>query len=297
MTTERKTRYFMKKAYIMARAELSTFIMSTVGCLLFAIGVVCFTLPYKFPDIGAIGIVVLLKYAFGFSPSVTNLVINAGLILWGCRELSKRFVLWSIYNIFMLSFMLGALTSFNFPHIGDMFLVAVAGGILKGVGLGMIFRTGTSSGGTDIIVAVLRKRFGVEVGRYGFYLNIMILIASMGIVGLEKVLFGFVACFIIGIATDNVISSFDKRRLVFIVSDNTCEIVDYISEELPRGSTVLYGEGGYTHEQKNTIMCLLSARQAMDLKRYLAQHHPRAFMVVTEASEVLGNGFKHWKNI
>ena len=84
----------------MAHAELSTFIMSTVGCLLFAIGVVCFTLPYKFPDIGAIGIVVLLKYAFGFSPSVTNLVINAGLILWAA-ESSQSDLSFGAYTIFL----------------------------------------------------------------------------------------------------------------------------------------------------------------------------------------------------
>ena len=270
------------------RNELPTFIMSTLGVAIFSIGVVCFTLPYQFPDIGVIGIAVILKYSMGFSPAAANLIINAALLLWGGRQLSKRFIAWTIYNTLLMSLMLGVLSDIDVPYITDTFLVAVAGGLIKGVGLGMVFRTGGSSGGTDIIVAVLRKRFGVEVGKYTFYMNMLILTASVGIVGFEKVLYGFVVCYIMGQAMDNVISSFDKRRLVFIVANGTRVIVDYISKELVRGSTVLYGEGGYTHEKRDTVMCLLTARQAMELKRYLAANYPSAFMVVTDASEVLG---------
>ncbi len=297
MSASRNLRVMSKKAQIIMRNELPTFIMSTLGVIIFSLGVVCFTLPYEFPDIGVIGIAVILKYSMGFSPALTNLIINAVLLLWGGRQLSKRFIAWTIYNTVLLSLTLQVLSNIDVPYVTDTFLVAVAGGLIKGVGLGMVFRTGGSSGGTDIVVAVLRKKLGVEIGKYTFYLNMLILSASVGIVGLEKVLFGFVACYIMGQAMDNVISSFDKRRLVFIVAKKTNQIVDYISEELPRGSTVLYGEGGYTHERRDTVMCLLTARQAMELKRYLAINYPSAFMVITEASEVLGNGFKRWKSI
>ena len=297
MSASRNLRVMSKKAQIIMRNELPTFIMSTLGVIIFSLGVVCFTLPYEFPDIGVIGIAVILKYSMGFSPALTNLIINAVLLLWGGRQLSKRFIAWTIYNTVLLSLTLQVLSNIDVPYVTDTFLVAVAGGLIKGVGLGMLFRTGGSSCGTDIVVAVLRKKLGVEIGKYTFYLNMLILSASVGIVGLEKVLFGFVACYIMGQAMDNVISSFDKRRLVFIVAKETNQIVDYISEELPRGSTVLYGEGGYTHERRDTVMCLLTARQAMELKRYLAINYPSAFMVITEASEVLGNGFKRWKSI
>lgn len=178
-----------------------------------------------------------------------------------------------------------------------MFLVAIAGGIIKGVGGGLIFRTGVSGGGMDIVIAVLRKRYGIEVGRYSFYINMVILGVSMGIVGLEKMLYGFVASYVSGQTMDSVLSSFDKRRLVLIMAKDTKPVVKYISDELHRGSTVLYGEGGFSGEERPTIMCLLTPRQTMVLKRYLAKNQPRSFMVVSEASEVLGNGFKHWKQI
>ena len=299
MELKHRTRHLAKKAYIMGRNEFSTFVMSSVGVLIYAIGVQWFTLPYHFPDAGVMGIALLLKYTIGFSPALFNIIANVGLMLWGGRELPKRFLLWTIYNTLLLSFFLELLAIVDVPLISDMFLVSVAGGLIKGIGIGMMFRCGTSSGGTDIIVAVMRKRFGIEVGRYSFYLNVGILGASYGIVGLEKLLYGFVSGYVEGETMDNVLSSFDKRRLVFIVGTkkNEEEIVSFISNSLSRGSTLLDSHGGYTKDERATIMCLLTPRQTMELKRYLAQNHTRAFMVITEASEVLGNGFKHWKNI
>ncbi|MFA7220989.1 MAG: YitT family protein, partial [Synergistaceae bacterium] len=295
MKVKHRLKHLTVKMELFVLSEWSTFVISTIGSLLYTIGVIGFTLPYRFPDAGVMGIAIILKYAIGLAPSITSLVANVFLLLWGGRELSKRFVAWTIYNVLLISFLLEALSFVQFPIVNDMFLVAIAGGIIKGVGGGMVFRTGVSMGGMDIVIAVLRKRYGIEVGRYSFYINMVILGVSMGIVGLEKMLYGFVASYVSGQTTDSVLSSFDKRRLVLIMAKDTQPVVKYISDELHRGSTVLYGEGGFSGEARPTIMCLLTPRQTMVLKRYLAKSHPKSFMVVTEASEVMGKGFKHWK--
>lgn len=292
-----RLKHLTVKMELFVLSEWSTFVISTIGSLLYTIGVIGFTLPYRFPDAGVMGIAVILKYTIGLAPSLSSLVANVLLLAWGGRELSKRFVAWTIYNVLLISFLLEALNFVQFPVVNDMFLVAIAGGIIKGVGGGLIFRTGVSGGGMDIVIAVLRKRYGIEVGRYSFYINMVILGVSMGIVGLEKMLYGFVASYVSGQTMDSVLSSFDKRRLVLIMAKDTKPVVKYISDELHRGSTVLYGEGGFSGEERPTIMCLLTPRQTMVLKRYLAKNQPRSFMVVSEASEVLGNGFKHWKQI
>ena len=292
-----RLKHLTVKMELFVLSEWSTFVISTIGSLLYTIGVIGFTLPYRFPDAGVMGIAIILKYTIGLAPSLSSLVANVLLLAWGGRELSKRFVAWTIYNVLLISFLLEALNFVQFPVVNDMFLVAIAGGIIKGVGGGLIFRTGVSGGGMDIVIAVLRKRYGIEVGRYSFYINMVILGVSMGIVGLEKMLYGFVASYVSGQTMDSVLSSFDKRRLVLIMAKDTKPVVKYISDELHRGSTVLYGEGGFSGEARPTIMCLLTPRQTMVLKRYLAKSHPKSFMVVTEASEVLGNGFKHWKQI
>ncbi|MGD9666917.1 MAG: YitT family protein [Synergistaceae bacterium] len=297
MKVKHRLKHLAVKMELFVLSEWSTFVISTIGSLLYTIGVIGFTLPYRFPDAGVMGIAIILKYAIGLAPSITSLVANVFLLLWGGRELSKRFVAWTIYNVLLISFLLEALSFVRFPVVNDMFLVAIAGGIIKGIGGGMVFRTGVSMGGMDIVIAVLRKRYGIEVGRYSFYINMVILGVSMGIVGLEKMLYGFVASYVSGQTTDSVLSSFDKRRLVLIMAKDTNPVVKYISDELHRGSTVLYGEGGFSGEARPTVMCLLTPRQTMVLKRYLAKSHPKSFMVVTEASEVMGKGFKHWKNI
>lgn len=297
MKVKHRLTHLAVKMELFVLSEWSTFLISTIGSLLYAIGVIGFTLPYRFPDAGVMGIAIILKYTIGLAPSISSLAANVVLLAWGGRELSKRFVAWTIYNVLLISFLLEALSFVKFPVVNDMFLVAIAGGIIKGVGGGLIFRTGVSGGGLDIVIAVLRKRYGIEVGRYSFYINMVILGVSMGIVGLEKMLYGFVASYVSGQTMDSVLSSFDKRRLVLIMAKDTKPVVRYISDELHRGSTVLYGEGGFSGEERPTIMCLLTPRQTMVLKRYLAKNQPRSFMVVSEASEVLGNGFKHWKHI
>ena len=297
MEIKHKLKHLAVKTELFVLNEWSTFAISTIGSLMYTIGVIGFTLPYRFPDSGVMGIAILLKYTVGLAPSITSLAANVLLLVWGGRELPRRFVAWTIYNVLLISFLLEALKFMRFPMLNDMFLVAIAGGIIKGIGGGLIFRTGVSAGGIDIVIAVLRKRFGIEVGRYSFYINTLILGGSVGIVGMEKMLYGFVASYVSGQGIDSVLSSFDKRRLVLIMAKETKPVVKYISEELNRGSTVLYGEGGFSGEARPTIMCLLTPRQTMVLKRYLAKEHPKSFMVVSEASEVLGRGFKHWKNI
>ncbi|MEG1799455.1 MAG: YitT family protein, partial [Synergistaceae bacterium] len=108
-----------------------------------------------------------------------------------------------------------------------------------------------------------------------------------------------VACYISGQTMDDVLSSFDKRRLVFIITPigNQGPILEYIAQTLNKGATLFDSRGGFTLEERATMMCLLTPRQTMELKRYLAMHFPSTFLVVSEASEVLGNGFKRWKNI
>lgn len=297
LTTQQKFRHLKKKAHVFVLSEWMTLAISAIGSLLYCIGVTAFTLPYRFPDTGVMGIAVILKYTLGVAPSLVTLAANILLLVWGGRELSKRFVAWTIFNVVIIALYLQILDGMPFPLVHDMFLVAIAGGVLKGVGGGMVFRTGASMGGLDIIAAVMRRRLGVEVGQISFYINMVILAAATGVVGIEKVLYGFVACYIVGQTTDGVLSSFDKRRLVLIVTQCPDEIVTFITEHLHRGATMLHSKGSYSGGESETVMTLLSPRQAMVLKRYLARNFPKSFMVISDASEVLGNGFKRWKNI
>ena len=165
------------------------------------------------------------------------------------------------------------------------------------LGGGLVLRSGSSLGGTDVLVVALRKRYGIEVGRFSFYINLVILGASVFIIGLEGAVYGLVSIFVNGLLTDNVLRSFDRRRQVIIISNHPGETADFITSELRRGVTILHGEGGFTHQERPALLCVLTPRQTVDLKRHLSVNDPKAFMIVSDASEVLGRGFKSWTSL
>ncbi|EHM10394.1 hypothetical protein TheveDRAFT_1274 [Thermanaerovibrio velox DSM 12556] len=279
------------------KQEWLTLLNITFGCVILTIGIMGLTVPYKLPDSGLTGLAVLAKYAFGLSPAWIIGLGNVALLWWSWKELSPRFVVLTAYGVTLLTVLIRLADNLPHPTIHDTLLVAILAGVIKGIGGGIVFRCGASLGGTDIIVMVLRKRLGVEVGKYSFYINLFILALSSAVVGIEGALFGLVSVYANGVVTDNVLSSFDRRRLVFIVSREHKAITQYIIQEMNRGVTELMGKGGYSGEDRPTLMCLLTPKQAMDLKRFVAQLDPKAFMVISEASEVLGRGFKTWKQL
>ncbi|HCR38298.1 MAG TPA: YitT family protein [Synergistaceae bacterium] len=282
------------RALSATRKELPTFALMTFGTSIVAFGIMSLTIPYRLPDSGVSGIAVLSNYAFGISPAWVVGVANIILLAWGMKELSVRFVGWTVYAVVLLTALLKLFEGIPYPHLDELLLVAILAGVVKGLGGGLVLRSGSSLGGTDILVVALRKRYGMEVGRFTFYINLVILGVSVFIVGLEGAIYGLVSIFVNGLVLDNVLRSFDRRRQVFVISNRPKEIADFIIRELHRGVTILHGEGGFTHEERSALLCVLTPRQTMDLKRFLSVNDPKAFMIVSDASEVLGRGFKSW---
>ena len=282
------------RALSATRKELPTFALMTFGTSIVAFGIMSLTIPYRLPDSGVSGIAVLTNYAFGISPAWVVGVANIILLAWGMKELSVRFVGWTVYAVVLLTALLKLFEGIPYPHLDELLLVAILAGVVKGLGGGLVLRSGSSLGGTDILVVALRKRYGMEVGRFTFYINLVILGVSVFIVGLEGAIYGLVSIFVNGLVLDNVLRSFDRRRQVFVISNRPKEIADFIIRELHRGVTILHGEGGFTHEKRSALLCVLTPRQTMDLKRFLSVNDPKAFMIVSDASEVLGRGFKSW---
>lgn len=292
---KRGVKKVLKMLPIVARAEASTFFAVVLGCFLYALGVMAFTVPFRFPDAGVMGIAVLLKYVLGLSVPLTTGVVNVVLLAWAWRELSVRVVLWTIFSVFLLTFLLRVMEFVPGVPTDNMLLVALIGGAIKGFGGGIVLRAGASMGGLDIVVLYLQKKFGIAVGAYTFYFNLCIVGVSMQIVGIENAMLGLVSMYTSSLIMDNTIMSFDRRRLVYVVTKNPDPIVQFVSANLVRGSTIIDAHGGYSKEDRPMVMCLLTRRQAVDLKRFLADNHPEAFMVISEANEVVGKGFKPWR--
>lgn len=294
---KKRIRSVMAETVEMVRRERSTFCTSTIGTLLMCFGIMALTIPYRFPDTGVTGLAILSNYAWGLSPAWIIAILNTFLFVWGWRQLSPRFVLWTIYVVALTTAGLKLFGMFHYPLIRETLLAAILGGVIKGLGIGLVIRDGSSTGGTDIVAVALRKRYGVDIGMYNFYINIAILLGSYFVVGLEGVLFGGVMLYTEGIVIDNVLRSFDRRKQLFIVTSKVKETKQFIIGELDKSATLLWGEGAYSGKDTPVLMSALTRRQMVELKRFLAENDPRAFVIITDAAEVVGEGFRSWKDI
>ena len=159
-----------------------------------------------------------------------------------------------------------------------------------------MFNVGGSGGGTDILGAALRRRYGIEIGRFTMFINFFILGLSIGVVGLEAVVYGAVGLYVNGITLDNVTRSFDKRKQAIIITNIPDEVSKYINS-MHKGVTRLEGKGGYTGQTRPVLITLLEPRQVVYLKRFLKEKDENAFVSIVDAAEVLGRGFKSWRSL
>ncbi|MBQ6972334.1 MAG: YitT family protein [Synergistaceae bacterium] len=289
-------RKFFTLSYALITSEWKAVAIIITASLLQAFAVNYFTLHYRFPDLGVSGIAVLSNYIFGISPSWVILAGNILLVMWAWQDLNLRFLGLSLIAIFTFSAGLSIFALYPLSLPDDKFMATVITGLLKGFGNGLMFNAGGSSGGTDIIAAALRRRYGLEVGRFTIFINLFILALSVGVVGLEAVVYGAVGLYVNGITTDNVTHSFDKRKQAIIITNKPDEVSHFINEH-GRGVTRLEGIGGYTGQKRPVLITLLDPRQVVILKRFLKEHDERAFVSICDAAEVLGEGFKSWRSL
>jgi uncharacterized membrane-anchored protein YitT (DUF2179 family) len=287
---------FVRGILTVAAKEWKSLIVVTVGVTMNAAAVAYFTLPYRFPDLGVSGLAVLANYTFGISPAWVIVIGNLILFGWGWRELSPRFVFLSVYSVLLFGLALEIFRSFPVEPLDDRFLAAVISGMVKGVSAAMVFREGGSGGGTDVIAAILRGRYGVELGKFSVFINAVILGMALGIVGLRATIYGLVGLYVFGVMLDNTMQSFDRRKQAFVVTSSPREVSAFIMS-LGRGTTLVMAEGGFTGEVRPIVVSLLDKHQMTQLKAYLREHDPNAFVSVCDAAEVVGNGFKNWTSL
>ena len=289
-------RKFFTLAYSLITSEWKAVAVIILASLLQAFAVNYFTIHYRFPDLGVSGIAVLTNYAFGISPNWVILTGNIILMIWAWRDLNLHFLGLTLTAIFTFSTGLTIFAMYPLSLPDDKFMATVITGLIKGFAGGLMFNVGGSGGGTDIIAAALRKRYGLEAGQFSIFINLFILGLSIGVVGLEAVVYGAVGLYVNGVTTDNVTRSFDKRKQAIIITNKPDEVSKFINEH-GRGVTRLEGRGGYTGQPRPVLITLLDPRQVVNLKRFLKEHDEHAFVSICDASEVLGQGFKSWRSL
>ncbi|MBQ7559673.1 MAG: YitT family protein [Synergistaceae bacterium] len=280
----------------MIKEDWKAVLVIIIASLIQAFAVNYFTLHYRFPDLGVSGIAVLTNYMFGISPNWVILTGNILLVWWAHKDLNIRFLVLTLLAIMTFSTGLSIFDEYPLPLPDDKFMATVIVGVLKGTAGGLMLNVGGSGGGTDILAAALRRRYGIEIGRFSIFINFFILGLSIGVIGLESVVYGAVGLYVNGITVDSVTHSFDKRKQAIIITNIPDEVSSFITS-LGKGVTRIEGKGAYTGQERPILFTLLSPRHVVMLKKFLKEKDERAFVSICDASEVLGKGFKSWKSL
>ncbi|MDR0368529.1 MAG: YitT family protein [Bacteroidales bacterium] len=274
--------------------------MIITGSFIMAVGFVVFVSPFKLAPGGVYGIAITLHHLTVSLPiGVIALCMDIPLFLLGTWILGAKFGLKTLAGIVSLSAfttLLESLYGYEPLVTDDYFLASVFGGILIGIGLGLIFKSRATSGGTDIITMILNKYTHIPVGRLLIYVDtVIVFIALIAFQDWRIPLYSWVTIFITGKIIDMMIEGIASEKAVYIISDKYEEIRDKIIHEMERGGTYLQGEGMYNGAKKKIIYVVVDRKELVLLQRYVHEVDPNAFLSVMETKETLGEGFRSLK--
>lgn len=266
-----------------------------VGSVLFAVGIVCFVNPANLAPGGMSGIAIMINYLWGLPIGLMSFALNIPLLVLSYMFLGRSLTFKTVKSLVISSVMVDMVIAKIAPvYVGDRMIGAVFGGIIMGAGLAVIFLRGSTTGGTDIISFLARKWYPhVQIGRLMMIVDCVILAVSILVFGnMEAALYGLISLYCCTMVIDNIIYGFDKGSMVMVVSEKNREIADQIMAELDRGVTLLRGEGAYTGKDKDVLMCAVRKQQFARVRAIIDEKDPLAFVIVSETSEVFGEGFK-----
>lgn len=269
-----------------------SYISITLGALLSALGLNLFLAPHSIVSGGASGVAVMVHALTGFPMGTLVLLINIPLFVLGVIILGGGFGLKSLYGTAVFSILID-ITSFLPPATENMLMSAIFGGTLFGLGFGMIFLAGATSGGTDILAAVLHRVVPVvDIGKWIFAIDAIIIAAGVAVLhDSERVLAGVLSLFIASFLVDYLISGANVAKVVFVVSDKSQEIAEKIIENLKRGVTGIYACGMFEKTDRLMLMCVVKRMELTKLKTIVAETDDKAFLVLSQARQVSGEGF------
>lgn len=266
------------------------------GCGLFALGFDLFLGPNDLNAGGVSGLAMVLVHILGFgSVGAVTMLMNLPLFAIGGLKIGKKFFFGSLVGMLGSSVMLDLFTLIPVP-VTDPLLSALYGGVLCGIGLGMVFAAGASTGGSDIIVRLLKRRMqNVPIGTINIVFD-MSVAALTGIVfgDISRALYSGVAIFVTGQIIDAVVYRFDYSKVALIMTKEHQKIAEVIDSRLGRGATFLRGEGSYTHQEMMVVLTAVKRQQITELKELVMEIDPNAFVIVQEAHQVLGDGFSRY---
>ena len=277
--------------------KILQYIIVAIGSIIGGVAINLFFVPHHLLSGGVSGIAIVFYYILSIPIGLQIFVLNIPLLYAAYKLLGKAYTIITIYGTIVFSLSIDSLRFLSeLSPLDDPFLAAIVGGVLAGLGAGLIFRVNGSSGGLDIIAAIVKKYYSFNFGIVGFAINLVIMLAASLLFGLKMAVLTLIAMFIAGVVTDMVVEGINRKKTVFIFSYKATEIAQAILEEVGRGATLLHGKGAYSGQDKQVIFVVVSVTQISEIKRLAHDADPNAFMIVHDAAEVMGRGFTVFGN-
>lgn len=274
--------------------RLCTLLISSIGCCIFAAGLDAFIIPHHLLAGGLSGVAVIIYYITQMPVGTANLLLNVPILLISYRWLGAWPVFLAVYGASVSSFFMNQLRFLSDYHLTNSpFVGAIVGGITVGLGLGIIYRSGATAGGTDPIAQIIRKYWGLQMGSIVFAMNVIILTTSAFIFNVDDAVITLISLFLSAMVSNKVVIGFNQQKAAIIISKYPCEISQHIMHNLGRGATLLNAEGAYSGDEKHLVFAVIRLTQVTRLKNEVRHIDPSAFMVITDAAEVVGNGFSN----
>ncbi|MGE5329672.1 MAG: YitT family protein [Deltaproteobacteria bacterium] len=269
----------------------------SLGSALVATSISVFIVPHRLISGGISGLSLIVFYLTSIPISLLIFIFNIPIVILGAKQLGKTFTLYSIFGITMMSTMIFVFR--NIPPIAsamqtptqNSLLAAIYAGVITGIGGGIVFRSGGTLGGTDILGMIIKKRFNLSIGNFLLYSNVVIMIISLIFFKPEIVMFTLISMYVASTVTDMVQEGVNTKTTVLIISDKYEIIAEQILKTLHRGVTYLHAEGGFLHNEKKVIMCVTTKFELARLKDLTLKADPFAFISISETKEVFGKGF------
>lgn len=282
---------WFRKRWPALKAGLKAYSVITLGVFIFALGMNFFLAPNKIAAGGVSGLSVVILHTFGFPVGVTMLVLNVPLFLFGARILGASFGARSVYGFILLSVAVDATAPFLPTLTHDPLLASIYGGVLMGIGTGITYRVGGSTGGTAIAARLMSHYFNMSVGRALLIADGLVIVAAGIAFGPELALYGLLAVFLTMRVIDLIEEGAPYAKAALIITDRSEEISTQIMSELERGVTSLPAQGMYTKQDRNLLFVTVYQDQIGTLKQMVHDIDPAAFVVITDVHEALGEGF------
>lgn len=275
------------------REYVVKYALVALGSALFAAGFQFFLYPNSIIVGGVSGIAMIINYLVGLPVGIMTIVLNIPLFIIAWKHFGGKFIISSLVGMLLSSVLVDVLAVIDYSPTDDMLLACLIGGAIKGLGLGLIYYAGATTGGTDIIAKFVRLRFPyINFGTIVLLTDAVIIIAFAAIFDrVEAAMYAVIAMFVVSKVIDLVLYGIDNSSVCYIISENSEQLVKDITDKLHRGVTILSGEGAYSHKDKQVLLCVIKRTQIADIRKIIKSIDENAFFIVSDAKNVFGKGF------